>query len=302
MGNLGHSGGMANAQPYLKNPGTTAPPPLCSPKVGTLRSSWGWGVVMFENKVKQLLAQGKAAWGASLPDAAELIAKLTVDTGVDFLWIDTEHRPFDTYEVRWIPMICRLKQCATLIRVAGLDSQQIKKSLDIGASCIMVPQVNTAEEARLAVQYSKYPPQGSRGVSPLWPIFLDVSYDDYLPVANDETCVVVQIESPAGIQNLEAIASVEGVDVVFAGPLDLSASLGVIGQTGHPKVQKFLEEFPRRVAACGKASGITLVGYEPCKRAYEQGYRFINIGSLAFQGTIGLKADLQKLRQVEGKK
>lgn len=255
---------------------------------------------MFVNKVKQQLAQGKAAWGASLPDASDLIAKLTINTGVDFLWIDLEHRPFDIYEVRWVPPLCRMKGCTCLVRVPGLDPMQIKKALDNGASAIMVPQINNAEEARLAVQYAKYPPQGTRGVSPLWPIFLDVSNEDYLPAANDETCVVVQIESPDGIRNLEAIAAVEGVDVVFAGPLDLSASLGHIGQTGHPEVQKFLEEFPRRVARCGKASGITLLGYEPCRRAYEQGYRLINIGNLAYQGTIGLTADLQRLRQLAG--
>jgi 4-hydroxy-2-oxoheptanedioate aldolase len=255
---------------------------------------------MFESKVKRLLSQGQPAWGASLPDASELIAKLTVDTGVDFLWIDIEHRPFDTFEIRWIPMICRQKGCVPLVRVAGLDPQQIKKALDIGASAIMVPQVNTADEARLAVQYAKYPPQGTGGVSPLWPIFLDVSYDDYLPAANAETCIVVQIESPAGIANLDAIAAVEGVDVVFAGPLDLSASLGHIGQVGHPDVQKFLAEFPRRVASSGKASGITLVGYEACRRAFDQGYRFINIGNLAVQGTQGLTADLHKLRQRAG--
>jgi 2-keto-3-deoxy-L-rhamnonate aldolase RhmA len=255
---------------------------------------------MFESKVKRLLAQGQPAWGASLPDASELIAKLTVDTGVDFLWIDIEHHPFDTFEVRWIPMVCRQKGCVPLVRVAGLDPQQIKKALDIGASAIMVPQVNTADEARLAVQYAKYPPQGTRGVSPLWPIFLDVAYSDYLPAANAETCVVVQIESPAGIANLDTIAAVEGVDVVFAGPLDLSASLGHIGQVDHPDVQQFLAEFPRRVAPSGKASGITLVGYEACRRAFAQGYRFINIGNLAVQGTQGLTADLQKLRQLAG--
>jgi 4-hydroxy-2-oxoheptanedioate aldolase len=255
---------------------------------------------MFESKVKRLLANGQPAWGASLPDASELIAKLTVDTGVDFLWIDTEHRPFDTFEIRWIPMICRRKDCVPLVRVAGLDPREIKKALDVGASAIMVPQVNTAAEARLAVQYAKYPPQGTRGVSPLWPIFMDVSYDDYLPAANAETCVVVQIESPAGIANLDAIAAVDGVDVVFAGPLDLSASLGHIGQIGHPDVQKFLAEFPRRVACSGKASGITLVGFEACKRAFEQGYRFINIGNLAVQGTQGLTSDLQRLRQLAG--
>ena len=106
--------------------------------------------------------------------------------------------------------------------------------------------------------------------------------------------------SPRLMSEYEGIAEVDGVDVVFAGPLDLSASLGHIGQTSHPSVLKFLEDFPRRVARCGKASGITLIGYEPCKRAYEQGYRFINIGNLAMQGMIGLTADLKKLRQLEG--
>src|SRR5436853_6063896 len=129
---------------------------------------------MFVNKVKQLLAQGRAAWGASLPDASDLIAKLTVDTGVDFLWIDLEHRAFDAFEVRWVPIIARSKGCVPLVRVAGLDPMGIKKALDIGAMAVMIPQVNTAEEARLAVQYAKYPPLGTRGVSPLWPIFMDV--------------------------------------------------------------------------------------------------------------------------------
>ena len=193
---------------------------------------------MFENKVKQLLSRGKAAWGAALPDSSEFIAKLTVDTGVDFVWIDLEHRPYGVHEVRWIPIICRQQGCVPMIRVPGLDAIWIKKALDAGASTIMVPQVNTAEEARLAVQYAKYPPEGSRGVSPLWTTFMDVSWDDYLPAANQETCVVVQIETPAGLENLEAIAQVDGVDVVFAGPADLSASLGRIGQIDHPDVQQ----------------------------------------------------------------
>src|SRR5262249_43424766 len=173
---------------------------------------------MFESKVKRLLKQGKAAWGASLPDASDLIAKLTVDAGGDFLWIDTEHRPFYVNEVRWVPILCRQKGCVPLIRVAGLDPQLIKKGLDIGASAVMVPQINNAQEAKLAVQYAKYPPQGSRGVSPLWTIFMDVAYADYLPAANNETCVVVQIESPEGVANLERIAEVEGLGRVFPRP------------------------------------------------------------------------------------
>lgn len=255
---------------------------------------------MFDNRVKKLLAAGKPAFGASLPDASDLLAKFTVNTGVDFLWVDLEHRPFDAVAVRWVPIICRGKGCACMVRVAGLDPQLIKKALDIGANSIMIPQVSSADEARQAVRYAKYPPQGSRGISPLWTFYMDVAYDDYLPVANDETCVVVQIETPDGIKNLEAIAAVDGVDVVFAGPLDLSASLGHIGKIEHPDVQRYLENFPRRVAASGKAAGITFGNFDSCKRAYEQGYRFINFGSILSHGTIGLTADLQRLRKLAG--
>ena len=253
----------------------------------------------FENKIKKLVRSGKAAWGASLPDASEFIAQLTVDTGVDFLWIDIEHRAYGVRAVQWIPIICRRKACEPMVRVAGLDPQLIKKALDVGASTIMVPQINNAEEARRAVQYAKYPPEGTRGVSPIWTFYMDVSYDEYLPRANQETCVVVQIESPEGIRNVESIAAVEGVDIVFAGPMDLSAALGHIGQMNHPDVVRFLEEFPARVASAGKASGITLRGYEACERAYRQGYRFINIGSVISHGTPGLTEELKRLREQE---
>ncbi len=251
---------------------------------------------MFENKVKQLLAQGKAAWGAALLDASLLMAKLSVNTGIDFLWIDTEHTVYGLESIAMVPVICRMKGCVPVVRVAGLDPTLIKKALDVGASAIMIPQVNNADEARLAVRYARYPPQGSRGVSPTWTIFMDVPYSDYLPVANEETCVIVQVESPEGITNLEAIAAVEGVDVVFAGPSDLAASLGYIGQNTHAVVQKFLEEFPSRVAKAGKSSGISLAGFEACKQAYDRGYRFINIGHILLQGTLGLTADLKRLR------
>ena len=179
--------------------------------------------------------------------------------------------------------------------------QLIKKALDIGANCVMIPQVNTADEARRAVQYAKYPPQGSRGISPLWTFFMDVAWDDYLPAANDDTCVIVQIETPEGMRNLEEIASVEGVDVLFAGPMDLSASLGHIGQTNHPDVQQFLADFPRRVVASGKAAGITFSERDACRQAYEQGYRFIAFGSILSHGTRGLKTELESLRELAGR-
>ena len=121
---------------------------------------------MIQGKVKQLLSDGKAAWGAALVDASDLVAKFTVDTGIDFLWIDLEHRPYGVNEVKWIPIICRMKGCDAIVRVAHNDPALIKKALDIGATGVMIPQVNNVDEARRAVAHCKYPPQGSRGVSP----------------------------------------------------------------------------------------------------------------------------------------
>ena len=256
---------------------------------------------MFENRIKKRLSEGRAAWGVSVPDASEFVAKLSIDCDVDFLWIDLEHRPYGPQEVRWLPILCRQAGCAAMIRVPGLDSSWIKKALDIGANTIMVPQISTADEAKRAVEFAKYPPDGSRGVSPTWTRFMDVSWDDYLPAANEETCVVVQIETLLGIKNLDEIAAVDGVDVVFAGPADLSAALGAIGQMKHPELLRFIADLPRQVAAHGKAAGITFNTLEQCQQSFAQGYRFINIGTLVHHGIDGLKAGLCQLRAQEQK-
>lgn len=255
---------------------------------------------MFENPVKTTLEAGGTVLGVALPDASDMLARFSIDCGIDFLWIDLEHRPYGPYEVRNVPILCREKGCVPLIRVPCLDPGHIKQSLDIGASAIMVPQVDNAEQARLAVQYAKYPPEGSRGVSPLWTAMMGVAWSDYLPAANRETCVIVQIESPAGIENLDEIAAVDGVDVVFAGPADLSASLEVIGQLSHPKVEQLLEEFPARVARHGKAAGVTFGSIERCALAIEQGYRLVNFGSIIQLGTNGITAELARLRELAG--
>ena len=134
----------------------------------------------------------------------------------------------------------------------------------------------------------------------MWTIFMDIEFADYLPHANDETCVILQVESPDGVKNLESIAQVDGVDVVFAGPTDLAASLGYIGQSDHPVVKRFLEEFPRRVAVTGKPSGIAVDGAQEGKAAFDQGYRFINIGHILSQGTRGLISDLTELKEYSG--
>src|SRR5262249_52423405 len=187
---------------------------------------------------------------------------------------DTEHSTFGLDDVRTVPVLARQNGCMPMIRVSGLDSNLIKKALDLGASAVMVPQVNNAEEARCAVRAAKYPPEGTRGVSPLWTFYRNISWSDYLPHANEEICVVVQVESLEGMETVEAIADVEGVDVVFAGPADRSASMGIIGQTSHPKLKSFLAEFPKRVTSMGKTAGMTVGTVEEARELHAQGYRF----------------------------
>lgn len=255
---------------------------------------------MFENPVKQKLAKGEAVWGAACGVADEFANQLTISTGIDFLWIDTEHSTYSLDDLRLVPMLARQRQCMPLVRVAGLDSSLIKRALDLGASGVMIPQVNNAEEARAAVRYAKYPPVGTRGVSPLWTYYMNIPWDEYLPQANEETCVVVQVESLEAMEKVEEIAAVEGVDVVFAGPTDLSAAMGVIGQTSHVDVQSFLADFPQRVASVGKTAGMTVGSAEAALACYRQGYRFLSIGSLLFSGMRGLTADLARVRAEVG--
>jgi len=251
---------------------------------------------LFENPVKQKLAAGGAAFGAVVLAPHPIAMQYAVNSGADFVWIETEHMPFGTESIEQLPIIARRKGVTPLIRVSNNDPGLIKKALDVGASAIMVPQVENAEQARQVVNYAKYPPQGSRGVSPMWTFYMDVPWKDYLPVANDETLIVVQIESAAAMAEVEAIAAVDGVDVLLAGPMDLSASLGLVTQITHPDVDKYLVEFPARVTKAGKVPGIAVAGYDAAAKALARGYRFINFGNVLNDGAKGIAADLERLR------
>ncbi len=253
----------------------------------------------FENKVKKKLQAGGTAWGASTMGRDPLAAKLAATTGVDFVWIDTEHASHGAESIEMSPPLIRQSGAMPMVRIAILDPALMKKALDIGAQAVMIPQVDNAEQARLAVKYAKYPPEGSRGISPMWTFYNDVDWKPYLPAANDETMVIVQVESPEAVGQVELMAQVEGVDVVFAGPMDLSAALGHIGEIEHPEVQKFLADFPARVTPYGKAAGIAVGSFESAALAWQRGYRFINFGNLYFDGVHGIVANLARLRALE---
>ena len=162
------------------------------------------------------------------PEVAEILSRV----GFDWLWIDTEHSPYDTL------MAQRLLQAAgpgfpSIIRVPWADDVWIKKALDTGATGVIVPQVNTADDARRVVAACKYPPAGTRGVGSTRAHTYGLEFQSYIDTANRETAIIVQAEHIEAVDNIEEITAVEGLDALMVGPYDLSASMGKIGQVSQ---------------------------------------------------------------------
>ena len=152
--------------------------------------------------------------------------------------------------------------------------------MDLGAQTILAPMVETGEQAAEVVSATRYPPQGIRGVgSALARASGFNRMPQYLQTANDEICVLIQIETPKGVENLDDILATEGVDGVFIGPSDLSASMGYIGNPGHPEVQKVIEESIAKIVAAGKAPGILIADQALAQRYIELGALFVGVGT-----------------------
>lgn len=251
---------------------------------------------MYPNPLKQKIKAGQLVLGTGLPVFAASVATQAAQTGVDFLWIDTEHSPYGAESLDAVPVLVRNQGVAPMIRVAWNDPHLIKKAMDVGAVAIMVPQVNTAEEAALAVQYTYYPPLGQRGISPHWPLIAGEDWLNVIRTANEETVLIVQIESVQAYENLDAIAAVPGIDVLLVGPMDLSASVGKITDMQSKEVQSIMEEIPRRLAGSGIMIGTTLGDVSEIQQKYRWGYRFLNVGSPLGYGLSAVKQHINTLR------
>ncbi len=251
---------------------------------------------MYPNPLKQKIKNGELVFGTNIPAASPRLAAAACSADIDFLWIDTEHAPFGMEALETIPAIVRNLGVAPLIRVAWNDPALIKKAYDVGAVAVMVPQVNTAEEAAKAVEYSFYPPLGQRGVSPNWPALNGESWPDVIKSANDETVLIVQIESQEAYDNIEEIAAVPGIDVLFVGPMDLSASLGVITETRHESVLKIMEDVPKRVGPNGPKIATTLVETGEMQEKFRWGYTIMNVGSPVGYGVQAVNQHIGNLK------
>jgi 4-hydroxy-2-oxoheptanedioate aldolase len=232
------------------------------------------------NNFKAALLNGEAQIGLWLGLANAYTAEICAGAGFDWLLIDGEHAPND------IPvMAAQLQAIAAsgshaVVRPPIGEPWIIKQLLDIGAQTILVPMVETAPQARELVQAMRYPPHGVRGVgAALARASAFNRIPDYLATANDETCLLVQLESRAGLAALEEIAAVDGVDGIFIGPADLAADMGHLGKPGVPEVQAAVEDAIMRIQKCGNAAGILTSDTQLAARYLELGAAFVAVGT-----------------------
>ncbi len=209
-------------------------------------------------------------------DAPEIAETLRI-VGFDWLFLDGEHAPLEAMQLQ------RLLQAAgpdlpCLVRVPAGREVPIKKALDIGAAGIVVPMVNTAEEAERAVRFARYPPRGARGVGVGRAQGYGLSLRGYVESANEGISVVIQAEHIRAVENIEAIVRVEGIDAVFVGPFDLSASLGRPGEVRHPEVVEAIERVTAACMAARMPLGIFGTGPEAVRPYLDRGYTLVAAG------------------------
>ncbi|PYB74382.1 MULTISPECIES: 4-hydroxy-2-oxoheptanedioate aldolase [Pseudomonas] len=231
------------------------------------------------NTFKQRLRDGQAQIGLWLGLADPYCAELAANAGFDWLLLDGEHAPNDLRSLLGQLQAVAPYPAQPIVRPVIGDTALIKQLLDIGVQTLLVPMVESAEQARQLVRAMRYPPHGVRGVgSALARASRWNSIPGYLDQADEQMCLLLQVENREGLANLDAICAVEGVDGVFIGPADLSAAMGQRGNPGHPEVQAAIEDAIVRIARAGKAAGILSADATLARRYIELGAAFVAVG------------------------
>lgn len=231
------------------------------------------------NTFKHAILTGKTQLGCWSGLSSHITVEVLANAGFDWLLLDTEHSPNE------LPMVHSQLQAISqgsahpIVRPAWNDTVIIKRLLDVGAQTLLIPFVQDADEARRAVAATRYPPLGVRGYSAAARASDYGRVKDYAKQCEEEICVLVQVETPQAIANIEEIAAVEGVDGIFIGPGDLAAAMGHIGNPKHPEVIAAIEQAIRRIRASGKPAGILSPDEAMARHYIEVGSMFTAVGS-----------------------
>jgi len=231
------------------------------------------------NRFKQRLRAGETLIGLWAQSGHAAVSEVVADVGFDWLLIDGEHAPLEVPTIADQLRVIEPTGTPAIVRPAWNDPVILKRVLDTGAQTVLVPYVQTADEARRAVASARYPPAGTRGVAATIRANRYGRVSDYHARANEEICVLVQLETREAVARLEEIGGIEGVDGLFIGPSDLAASLGHLGHNAHPEVRGLITAACRRARAIGVPIGI-LAPVEADAHAFlEMGFQYVAVGS-----------------------
>jgi 2-dehydro-3-deoxyglucarate aldolase len=249
--------------------------PHSSPQAGPYAGPY----VGIPNRLRQDLLAGKRLIGCWCSLASPITTEVLGVAGFDWILLDGEHSPNDA--ITFIPQLMALKDSvsAPVVRPSWNDPVEIKRLLDAGFYNFLVPMIDSAEAARSAVAATRYPPQGVRGVSVSQRSNRYGTVADYFRVANDNMCVMVQVESRASVAAVADIAAVDGVDALFVGPSDLAANFGHLGNASHPEVQAAIAQVFEAARAAGKPIGILAPVEADARRYMAMGATFVAVGS-----------------------
>jgi 4-hydroxy-2-oxoheptanedioate aldolase len=230
------------------------------------------------NRFKATLLAGQPQIGLWCTLSSAYAAEAVAGSGFDWLLFDTEHSPSDVDTVLALLQAVSAYDVSPLVRPASNDPVLIKRFLDIGAQTLLVPFVQDAGEARGAVAATRYAPAGMRGVSALTRATRFGRVENYAQSAHQELCLLVQVETEAALEQIEAIAAVDGVDGIFIGPADLAASMGHVGDAGNAVVKAAVEAGIARIVAAGKPAGVLTADAAFARRCLDLGATFVGVG------------------------
>jgi 2-keto-3-deoxy-L-rhamnonate aldolase RhmA len=252
--------------------------------------------------LKHMLAASgaQAPLGTWIMSASPLVAEAVGCAGFDWGVIDMEHTPLDLMNVVHMLQASAGTKMLPVLRVPWNDTVTVKRVLDAGAGTLLFPFVQNAEEARRAVAATRYPPEGVRGMAGMSRGSRFGTVPDYYKVANTQIGVIVQLETPAAVEQLEAIAGVAGVDAIFLGPADLSGAMGHVGQLTHPEVMALMVDAARRCKALGVPVGTVGGTPEVVSQYRSAGFDFVAIASDLGFLMRGAQAALATLRSTTG--
>jgi len=248
--------------------------------------------------IKDRVRAGEVLFGVFVNLGSALTAEIIGAAGYDWALIDLEHGAGDEGNVLSQIQAMEHTPVVPLVRIESGSRPRFHRVLDFGAAGIMVPRVDSVEQAREAIAGLHYPPKGTRGVAQMnRACAFGATFREYMTAAGDHLLGIVQIESPAAVRTINEIAVVDGVDVLFVGPADLSHSMGIFGQTEHPAFVDALAAVAAAATKAGKACGILLRSPEETQRFLSLGYTFLGCGSDASLLRVAAHGQLAALRQ-----